>query len=411
MAMICAGFSGGEAEELRRAFGFKRSEARMKDVEVKLRRGMEHNGISAKAQDEIVQSIASFALYGFPESHAASFALLAYASAYLKCHYLAAFTAALLNNQPMGFYSPATIVKDAERHGLRTRPIDVTRSDWPCTLEEWGDKICVRLGMRYVKGLRQEAAQAIVRERARGYFTSIDDLRRRVPELRKPELVMLAEIGALNWVGERPSLRSGQALYGAPEDQKTGGPQGPSPTIQPYHRRDALWQVERAARPAGPLFESGFPNSELRTPNSEPLAPMTPEERLVADFGGTGLTVGPHPMAYRRAEMKALGVRAAAELVRIPAGKRVRIAGGVIARQRPGTAKGFVFLSLEDETGISNAIITPDVFDQNRFTVVGGRFLLIEGRLQNVDNVISVKAARVEILPVSEAAVTSHDFH
>src|SRR5436853_1306074 len=216
MAMTCAGFSGGEAEELRRAMGFKRSEQRMRDIEIKLRRGMTAKGINRQTQDEIVHSIASFALYGFPESHAASFALLAYASAYLKCHYLAAFTAALLNNQPMGFYSPATIVKDAERHGLRIRPIDVTRSDWPCTLEvapsfracpersegsagaglkpgATGRKICVRLGMRYVKGLREEAAQAIVRERAHGPFRSIDDLARRVPELRKPELVLLAE--------------------------------------------------------------------------------------------------------------------------------------------------------------------------------------------------------------------------
>src|SRR6202011_3182150 len=135
MAMIAAGFSGGEAEELRRAFGFKRSEARMKEVEIKLRRGMERNHIDPETQEKIVQSIVSFALYGFPESHAASFALLAYASAYLKCHYLAAFTAALLNNQPMGFYHPATIVKDAQRHGLKVRPVDVTRSDWPCTLE------------------------------------------------------------------------------------------------------------------------------------------------------------------------------------------------------------------------------------------------------------------------------------
>src|SRR2546430_11906398 len=164
--MVAASFTGGEAEELRRAMGFKRSEKRMQEIEAKLRAGMTRNGISQEAQEQIVLSITSFALYGFPESHAASFALLAYASAYLKQHYLAAFTAALLNNQPMGFYSPATIVQDAQRHGVMTRPIDVTRSHWPCTLEKWGDKICVRLGMRYVKGLRQEAAQAIVRERA-----------------------------------------------------------------------------------------------------------------------------------------------------------------------------------------------------------------------------------------------------
>ena len=135
MAMIAAGFTGGEAEELRRAFGFKRSEGRMKDIEKKLRAGMEKKGIEPETQEKIVQSITSFALYGFPESHAASFALLAYASAYLKCHYLAAFTAAMLNNQPMGFYQPATLVKDAQRHGLKIRPIDVTCSDWLCTLE------------------------------------------------------------------------------------------------------------------------------------------------------------------------------------------------------------------------------------------------------------------------------------
>ena len=165
MAMIAAGFSGGEAEELRRAFGFKRSEKLMRDVEVKLRRGMERNGIVGATQDTIVNSITSFALYGFPESHAASFALIAYASAFLKCHYLAAFTAAMLNNQPMGFYSPATLVKDAQRHGLRVRPIDVTKSDWICTLEKVGDEHVMRVGLRYVKGLREEIGREIVRQR------------------------------------------------------------------------------------------------------------------------------------------------------------------------------------------------------------------------------------------------------
>src|SRR5205823_4103996 len=163
MAMIVANFSGGEAEELRRAVGSKRSAARMREIEAKLRQGMTANAIPPETQEEIILSITSFALYGFPESHAASFALLAYASAYLKCHYLAAFTAALLNNQPMGFYHPATIVKDAQRHGLRVRPVDVTRSYWPCTLEcECGDeaphnrpdcRISMRMGLRYVRGL------------------------------------------------------------------------------------------------------------------------------------------------------------------------------------------------------------------------------------------------------------------
>jgi error-prone DNA polymerase len=372
MAMIAAGFSGGEAEELRRAFGFKRSERRMKEVEVKLREGMNKNGILGNVQDQIIHSITSFALYGFPESHAASFALIAYSSAYLKCHYLAAFTAAMLNNQPMGFYSPATLVKDAQRHGLKVKPIDVTRSDWLCTLEDGA----MRVGMRYAKGMRESAAHAIVNARRKSPFTSIDDLVRRVPELQKRELILLATIGALNWISA------------------------------PFHRRDALWQVERACRRTGPLLES------IEEPHDRsPLAQMSSEERLVADFQGTGMTVGPHPMAYYRSVLDAIGVVRAVDLAAVANGAYVHVAGAVIARQRPGTAKGFVFLSLEDETGISNAIITPDLFAHSRFTVVGGKFLLVEGRLQNIDNVISVKAARVEVLPVSEAAVASHDFH
>lgn len=374
MAMITAGFSGGEAEELRRAFGFKRSERRMKEIEVKLRQGMGKNGIAGAVQDQIIQSISAFALYGFPESHAASFALIAYASAYLKCHYLAAFTAAMLNNQPMGFYSPATLVKDAQRHGLKVKPIDLTKSDWLCTLENGA----MRVGLRYVKGLRESEAHAIVKARSCAPFTSVDDLALRVPELQKRELIVLAEVGALNFLNR---------------DHRS-------------HRRDALWQVERASRRTGPLLE------RIEEPDrGSPLAQMTSEERLAADFTGTGMTVGPHPMTYYRDDMNSMGVLRAIDLANAANGTYVRIAGAVIARQRPGTAKGFVFLSLEDETGISNAIITPDVFERNRFTVVGSRFLLVEGRLQNVDNVISVKAARVKILPVSQAAAPSHDFH
>ena len=399
IAMIAAGFTGGEAEELRRALGFKRSVERMKEVEIKLRRGMEAKGISREAQDRIVQSISSFALYGFPESHAASFALIAYASAWLKCHYLAAFTAAMLNNQPMGFYQPATLVKDAQRHGLRFRPIDIQRSGWDCTLEEIPGGFAVRLGMRYVKGLRQGIALAIVGELATtGGFASIDELKRRVPEIQKAELAALAEIGALN------SLSSGRG----------------------FHRRDALWQVERAARRPGPLLEAqefseepdasapaeaGAPAGEPGVVSDSPLRRMTAEERLVADFRGTGMTVGPHPMAYRRAELNQRGIRAAAELAGLPHGTRVRVAGAVIARQRPGTARGFVFLSLEDETGIANAIIPPQLFEKDHTVVVHHPFLLIEGRLQNQDRVISVKAERVSPLSVTSAEIASHDFH
>jgi len=385
MAMVAAGFTGGEAEELRRAMGFKRSEVRMKEIEIKLRRGMQANGITGETQDKVVQSITSFALYGFPESHAASFALIAYASAYLKCHYLAAFTAAMLNNQPMGFYRPATLVKDAQRHGLKCKPIDLTRSDWNCTLEKIPEGLAVRLGMRYVKGLRQEIALEIMHQRRLCAFASVDDLKQRIPEIQKSELTVLAEVGALNLISARRGL----------------------------HRRDALWQVERAARRPGPLLETQEEASQdepAAIPDS-PLSRMTDEERLVADFRGTGLTVGPHPMTYRRAEMRERGVRAAIELAKLSDGTHVRVAGAVIARQRPGTAKGFVFLSLEDETGIANAIITPQLFERDHTVVVNHAFLLIEGTLQNQDNVVSVKAERVLPLEISRAEVTSHDFH
>src|SRR5256714_878918 len=427
MAMVVAGFSGGEAEELRRAMGFKRSEKRMREIEAKLRAGMGRNGISQEAQEQIVLSITSFALYGFPESHAASFALIAYASVYLKCHYLAAFTAALLNNQPMGFYSPATIVKDAQRHGLKVLPVNVTRSEWECTLEHSAassqrsekhvvgsrlssaseDKIALRLGLRYVRGLHEEAGKAIARERKRAAFVSIHDLVRRVPELRNDELNTLAEIGALNAIGlqiEDFRLQNENPLAACDFGNKSSISNLKSEIR--FHRRDALWSAAAAANPSGPLLE------QISAADSKsPLQMMNDEERLVADFRGTGMTVGPHPMSYHRARMEKIGVRRASELAQLPNGRKVRIAGGVIARQRPGTAKGFVFLSLEDETGVANAIVNPDLFQQNRLLLGTEQFLLIEGILQNQDGVISVKAARVAALKITRAHTVSHDFH
>jgi error-prone DNA polymerase len=405
MAMVCAGFTGGEAEELRRAFGFKRSEARMKAIEVKLRQGLTKNGITGKTQEEIVLAISSFALYGFPESHAASFALLAYASAYLKCNYLAAFTTAMLNNQPMGFYQPFTLVKDAQRHGLKVLPIDITRSDWLCTIEgtrgdgeagtrgrgdagtrgdgdagTWGDgegTHALRLGLKYIKGLSQQSGEAIVRERATRAFAGIDDLCHRVPELRKDELRKLAAIGALNFIQDAS-----------------------------VNRRDALWQVERVTRAAGKLYE------ELAEKDGDsPLLPMTVPERLDADFRGTGLTIGKHPVAYHRAELNKLDAMRAIDIRKLRNGTFVRVAGWVIVRQRPGTAKGFMFLTLEDETGVSNIIVTPQLFDRYRIELVDHPFLLIEGVLQNQDNVISVKASHVQPLSFQVAATASHDFH
>jgi error-prone DNA polymerase len=370
MAMAAASFTGSEAEELRRAMGFKRSQEKMKGIEERLRAGMDRNGITGPTQDAIVQSITSFARYGFPESHAASFALLAYASAYLRCHYLAAFTCAMLNNQPMGFYHPAVLVKDAQRHGLRVLPVDVTRSEWKCTVENFE----LRLGFNYVKGLRAEAAESLVRERTLKPFASIGDLARRVPALHKDELSVLAEAGALN-------------------------------PLDAQHRRDALWKASHAVRPAGPLLAE-MAEAEA----ASPLRKMTIEERLCADFRSTGVNIGKHPMAHRRAEMDALGVTRAIDLRRVPSGKWVKIAGCVIVRQRPGTANGVVFVSLEDESGVANAVIMPEVFERERAIITGNSWLLIEGPIQNVDGVIHIRAGRITALSHTMAGVASRDF-
>ncbi len=538
MAMVVAGFTGGQAEDLRRAMGFKRSEKRMKQIEGQLREGMAARGLTGEVADRIVRSIGSFALYGFPESHAASFALIAYASAYLKAHYPAAFYTALLNNQPMGFYHPATLVKDAQRRGVRFAPVDVQASDWDCTVEVDGT---IRLGLRFVAGLREDVGRMIaeqigdrgpgtgrrsgdrglgtgdrgrtnaprvdlggvrpsapllrcpmcgcddpsmiesaggsivaaVRERTSAFgepqspvpspqslfcnvcshswtdgaadrrFRSLDELIR-VTGMRRDEVTVLAEIGALNSLG--------------------------------YDRRSALWQVERLVRPAGELFagdgseeseqadkgtgdwglgsgarlgaggwglgtgagrgqRDGRPMSEdgsfysvtpaspspqspapspQRAPSPQsPLPEMSAGERLVADYAGTGVTVGPHPMAFRRHVLATKGVLRAIDLPQVRHGRRVRTAGMVITRQRPGTAKGFVFLTLEDETGIANVIVRPDVYARDRAIVVESPFLLVEGILQVQDGVTAIKAERMERLEglLSSMAVDSHDFH
>ena len=253
-----------------------------------------------------------------------------------------------------------------------------------------GQTIALRMGLRYVRGLREDAAKALLRERAMTPFKSIHDLTRRVPELRKDELTTLAEIGALNAVSSFEfQVSKKSAIPSKPETRNSK---------LSLHRRDALWQVERAVRPSGPLLEQ---QTEPDAPS--PLAPMNHEERLVADFHGTGLTVGPHPMAYRREWLNAMGIRRACELRDLPTGKRIRIGGCVITRQRPGTAKGFVFLSLEDETGVANAIVRPDMFHENRLLLTSERFLAVEGILQNQDNVISVRAERVQPLFVTKA--------
>jgi error-prone DNA polymerase len=287
----------------------------------------------------------------------------------------------------MGFYMPAVLVKDAQRHGLRFRPIDVQQSQWACTIEQDESQLTLRMGLGYAKGLRQQSAQALVASREQdGPFLSAEDLAQRVPSLNRKELTLLARVGALNH------------LEGI------------------THRRDALWQVERAGKMEGPLLSNNIDalrdeSETLPGTQMSPLAQMNTDERLIADYAGTGLTVGKHPMYYRRAELRSKNVLSAAELRHCRDGEWVRTAGCVIARQRPGTAKGFVFLSMEDETGIANVIVTPDFYEKERILVSRGRFLLVEGLLQNQDNVIHVKAMRLTALVDRALEMRSHDFH
>jgi error-prone DNA polymerase len=368
MAMIMAGFTGEEAEELRRALSFHRSEERMRKVVEKLRARMEQRGVEARVRDEIEKAVSSFALYGFPESHAISFALLAYASCWLKVHRAPEFYCALLNNQPMGFYAPATLVKDGRRRGLKFRPVCVVESGLSCHVEP---DDAVRLGLNQVQGLRRDKAALVVEQREARSFANLADFLSRVP-LNKTERRVLAGIGALNGLGR--------------------------------HRRSALWDVEAVFDPA-----DLFSGQNGRAPDKTPLSAMSPVERMQADYAGTGLTIGPHPMGFLRAQLP--HVSRAADLPRQAHGQPVTIAGAVICRQRPGTAKGHVFISLEDETGISNAMVRSPLFEKLRLTITHETFLEIEGVLQNHDNVISVLARNVRGLTAPLAtAVQSHDF-
>jgi error-prone DNA polymerase len=384
IAMVMADFSGNEAEELRRALSFHRSEERMNKVCAKLRTAMERKGVAADKIDKIVQSISSFALYGFPESHAISFAILAYGSAYLKVHRAPEFYASLLNNQPMGFYTPATIVKDAQRHGLKIKPVCVSQSEWRCMVV---DDNTVRLGFCVVNSLRQEHTEELVRQRQAQQFDSLDDFKRRIL-LSKDELRTLAELGALNCFAE--------------------------------HRRAAMWDAEEtlhddllektvveALVPSACCSNSAFDTNAATT---SPLARMTLPERVKADYDTMNLTTGPHPMKLLRESLP--NIWRAIDLPHARHGSIIQIAGNVICRQRPGTAKGFVFISLEDETGVSNAIAEPDLFEHFRLVITEEAFLLIEGEVQNSDNVVLIKACEIRpLLHEQLVGSESHDFH
>jgi error-prone DNA polymerase len=385
IAMVMADFSGNEAEELRRALSFHRSEERMRKVSVKLRAAMERKGVAPDKIEKIIQSISSFALYGFPESHAISFAILAYGSAYLKVHRAPEFYASLLNNQPMGFYTPATIVKDAQRHRVKVKPVCVMNSDWRCTVV---DDNTFRLGLCVVNGLRQERAEQIEQERKNRQFNSLDDFKRRI-FLSKDELRTLAELGALNCFAQ--------------------------------HRRAAMWKAEETLHDdlltpsrlvAAFVSNTEPPKQALATVSASttsPLAPMTLPERVKADYDTMNLTTGPHPMKLLRGNLP--NIWRAIDLIHARHGSIIQIAGNVICRQRPGTAKGFVFISLEDETGVSNAIVEPELFECFRLLITEEAFLLIEGEVQNSDNVVLIKAQKIRPLVHDQLVGSeSHDF-
>jgi error-prone DNA polymerase len=407
IAMDIAGFTGSEAEELRRAMGFKRPDRKMEKISRNLRAGMDKNNIPPEVQENIVNCVKAFANYGFPESHAYSFALLAYASAYFMVHYRAAFMTAMFNNYPLGFYSAATLVKDAQRHGLHFRPLDINRSQYLFTIEDE----CVRVGLKYVKGLRAEIAEKIVAERDhvrtgsgsdRIPYTSIENLVKRVPEINKREIRALSLAGALNFDNT-------------------------------VHRRQALWQSELAIQPKGELFQ-GSPGSVNEDSKSSPpglrrgadassagwsadgvvlsdtpfLTRMEGLELVEADLKKTGISIGKHPMAFIRDELSKEGILSAQQSLHLRPGQVVSVAGAVIIRQRPMTANNVVFITLEDETGHSNFIVMPDLFERFRAVINQNDFLIIDGVFEERG---MLKALYFRPINSFTAEVVSHNFH
>jgi error-prone DNA polymerase len=337
----------------------------------RLSTGLQDHGVAPPAVESILNSLASFALYGFPESHAISFAKIAYSSAWLKVHRPAAFHAALLNNQPMGFYSPASLVQDARRHGVRTLPVCLVTSGKFCRVES---DDTVRLGFIAVRGLRAAALDRMLAARAQLPFVSLADFLRRT-NFTAAERRLLAKSGALNALAQ--------------------------------HRRAALWRVEEA-HTGDELFRLvavAEPEVVL-----SPLERMTHLERLQADYETLHLTTGGHPMRLLRDRLP--GVRPAAELKHARAGELVQVGGAVITRQRPGTAKGFCFITLEDETGHANAIVRPALFELSRLVINLEPALLITGRLQNEQGVIHIMAETITGLPdLGLPAGSSHNYH
>jgi error-prone DNA polymerase len=373
ISMVGAGYTPGEADQLRRDMAAWKKHGRLARHRERLLKGFAERGISARFGEMLYQQIQGFGEYGFPESHAASFALLVYASAWLKVHHPAAFVCAILNSQPMGFYSPSALVQDAQRHGVEVRPVCVVQSDWDCALEDATPAL--RLGMRLVKGLGEGAAASIVAARAEAPLSSLQDLVQRAG-LKKNEVEALAEAGAL------------EKLVPA--------------------RREALWRA-RAPRAPG-LFE-GLPVEPDQDVGLPPLAPL---EQLALDYRRVGLSIDDHPMRYLRASLKRRRVRRAEDLKGMRDGEAVRVAGLVVGRQRPATASGVTFVTLEDETGVVNVIVQKQTFADHYQVARHAQILLVSGRLERQGEVIHVLARDLERLDLPRGAAIpskSRDFH
>jgi error-prone DNA polymerase len=373
LAVVAAGFTPGEADQLRRAMAAWRRPGIITAFHKKFVDGMLQRGLTAEFAESVFNQIKGFGEYGFPESHAASFASLAYISAWLKHHYPAVFCAALINSQPMGFYVPAQLVRDAQGHGVEVRPIDVNHSCWDCTLEPAEKSFAVRLGLRMVDGLGSAAAVAIERSRRAGPFHSIGQFARRT-QLRSAAIRRLAEADA---------FRSLQ-----------------------LDRRQSLWQSLGQRQEYRPLFTAE---------DVEPLVllpAMSGQEQVLADYQTTRLSLKAHPVSFFRSDLTARGVTPAGTLNDLPNGCFVRVAGLVLVRQRPGTAKGITFVTLEDETGTANLIIRLDVWERYHQVARTATALIAHGRLQNQQKVIHVLASKLEAFdgPLAAMDSQSRDF-
>lgn len=355
IAVIGAGFDPGEADRLRRSLATFRRMGTIQTFRDRFLAGMAANGYDAAFAERCFSQIEGFGEYGFPESHAASFALLVYASAWMKCHHPAVFACALLNSQPMGFYAPAQIVRDLRDHGLEVRPVSVNHSAWDCTLEPGADGLVLRLGLRLVKGLGQPVADGIVAARRNGYPDVASLWRRSGAPVRA--LTRLAEADAFAPLG--------------------------------LARRDALWQVRGLGGRVLPLFAT---EGEGIAEPPVALTPMTLGEEVVEDYVSTRLTLRAHPMVLLRDRFP--GTTPNAALTTCPL--RVTICGIVITRQRPGTASGVIFMTLEDETGIANVVVWRRVFERFRPVVLGARLVRVTGRLEREGMVVHLIAERLE---------------